>query len=265
MGLDAGSSLWSRRRVLQSGVALTAAGFLPGCSSSTAPATTTPTPTPTPTPSANPQPVPAGPMTQASVTVSGTTGGAIASGFAGLSYEKSTLYEPLFTGSNSNLIGLFERLGPSVLRIGGNSVDRNIWTANGAGQTSGQIAPSDVNAVAAFVKATGWECLYGVNLGGSATGVQTPALAAAEVAYAAQQFGSSLLGIEIGNECDLYGNTGNYYAGNWSLAQFLTLWGHYRAAILATTPNVPITGPADAGNESTWTVPFGQAVTKSEI
>jgi hypothetical protein len=28
---------------------------------------------------------------------------------------------------------------------------------------------------------------------------------------------------------------------------------------------VPITGPADAGNESTWTVPFGETVTKSEI
>jgi hypothetical protein len=119
--------------------------------------------------------------------------------------------------------------------------------------------------LAAFVKSTGWQCLYGINLGGSATGATNPALASAEVAYAYQQFGSSLFGIEIGNECDLYGNSGNYYAGNWSLSQFLTLWGQYRAAILATTPNVPITGPADASSESTWTVPFGQAVTKSEI
>ena len=39
----------------------------------------------------------------------------------------------------------------------------------------------------------------------------------------------------------------------------------YRAAILATTPNVPITGPADAGNISTWTVPFGKYATKSQI
>jgi hypothetical protein len=119
--------------------------------------------------------------------------------------------------------------------------------------------------VAAFVKAAGWKCLYGINLGGSATGATTPALAAAEVAYAYQKFGSSLLGIEIGNECDLYGNSGNYYAGNWTLSQFLTLWAQYRTAILATTPNVPITGPADASSESTWTVPFGQTVTKSEI
>lgn len=191
--------------------------------------------------------------------------GTIGSAFAGLSYEKSSLYEPLFTASNSNLIGLFKRLGPSVLRVGGNSVDRNVWTPFGVGQTAGQIAPSDVASLAAFVKAAGWQCLYGINLGGAATGATTPALAAAEVAYAAQQFGSSLLGIEIGNECDLYGNSGNYFAGNWSLSQFETLWGQYRSAILTSTPGVPITGPASAGSESSWTVPFGQSVTRSEI
>jgi hypothetical protein len=204
-------------------------------------------------------------MTAASLTVTATANGSVGPAFAGLSYEKSSLYEPLFTAANADLIGLFRRLGASVLRIGGNSVDRNVWTPNGAGQTAGQIAPSDVASVAAFVKATGWQCLYGINLGGSATGATTPALAAAEVAYAAQQFGSSLLGIEIGNECDLYGDSGNYYAGNWSLAQFESLWGQYRTAILAATPGVPITGPASAGSESSWTIPFGEAVTKSEI
>ena len=191
--------------------------------------------------------------------------GPIGPAFAGLSYEKSSVHEPLFTASNSNLIGLFNRIGPSVLSIGGNSVDQTVWNPTDAAQTAEQVAASDIASVAAFVKAVGWQCLYGINLGGSATGATTPALAAQEVAYAHQQFGSFLLGIEIGNECDLYGNSGNYYAGNWSLSQLLTLWEQYRSAILATTPNVPITGPADAGNKSTWTIPFGQAVTKSEI
>lgn len=249
----------TRRRLLQGAATLAVASSLPGCGSSTNTTTSTPPVT------TNQQPVPTGPLTQASLTVTATTSGSIGPAFAGLSYEKSALYEPLFTASNANLIALFKRLGPSLLRVGGNSVDRNVWTPNGAGQTSGQIAPSDMNALAAFVKATGWQILYGINLGGSASGVQTPALAAAEVAYAAQQFGSSLLGIEIGNECDLYGNSGNYYAGNWSLAQFETLWAQYRTAILATTPGVAITGPADASNESGWTVPFGKFATKSEI
>lgn len=210
-----------------------------------------------------------------SVSISATSAGSIGSAFAGLSYEKSSINEKphLFTGSNSNLIGLFKRLGPSVLRIGGNSVDRNVWALNGSGQTSGQIAPSDVNELAAFVKAAGWQCLYGINLGGAGpipysnggfTAATTPALAAAEVAYAASQFGSSLLGIEIGNECDLYGNS--YFKGMaWNPSAFESLWRQFRSAILAQTPSANITGPADAGNESSWTVPFGQAVTKSEI
>jgi hypothetical protein len=213
----------------------------------------------------NPQPEPTGPVTQTYLSVNEVASGHIGRAFAGLSYEKSSLYESLFTDSNSDLIGLFRRLGPSILRIGGNSVDENVWSPNGTGHTIGQIAPADVDSLAAFVKAAGWQCLYGINLGGAATGATTPALAAAEVAYAAEQFGSSLLGIEIGNECDLYGHAGNYFAGNWSLSQFLTLWGQFRAAILATTPFVPITGPASADNEGSWTAPFGETVTKSEI
>jgi hypothetical protein len=252
----------TRRRLLQGSAAIAASSLLSGCGGSngvvggntpTGPATT------------GTQPTPTGLITATTITVSATTAGSIGPAFAGLSYEKSTLYEPLFTASNANLIGLFKRLGASVLRIGGNSVDRNLWTPGGAGQTAGQIAPSDVAACAAFVKATGWQVLYGINLGASATGAQTTALAAAEVAYAAQQFGSSLLGIEIGNECDLYGDSGSYYAGNWSLSQFIPLWQQYRTAILATTPGVTITGPAAASNESSWTVPFGQTVTKNQI
>ncbi len=248
----------TRRDLLQGALALAAAAALPGCGSSPAPGSTPPS-------NSSSQPTPSGPMTAASLTVTATSTGSLGPAFAGLSYEKSSIHQPLFTASNTNLIGLFKRLGPSVLRIGGNSVDQTVWNPTGAGQTAGQVAPSDVASLAAFVKAAGWQCLYGINLGGSATGATSPTLAAEEVAHASQQFGSSLLGIEIGNECDLYGNSGNYYAGNWSLAQFLTLWGQYRSAILATTPNVPVTGPADAGNESTWTIPFGQSVTKNEI
>jgi hypothetical protein len=256
------SSALTRRQIIQGTVALVAGSLLPGCGSSNSAVAPQPTPTPAPQ---NPQPTPTGPLTPASLTVTAAATGSIGPAFAGLSYEKSQLYGPLFTASNSDLIGMFKRLGPSVLRTGGNSVDKNVWTPNGPGQTAGQIAPSDVDSLAAFVKAAGWTCLYGINLGGAATGATTPALAADEVAYAAQQFGSSLLGIEIGNEPDLYGDAGNYFAGNWSLSQFLTLWGQFRTAVLASMPGVPITGPADAIHESTWTVPFGQTVTRSEI
>jgi hypothetical protein len=242
----AGPFALTRRQFAQGAIALAASCLAPGVSFAQS--------------AANLQPKPNGLFTQASLTVTDTAAGSISPAFAGLSYEKSNLSNRLFSVSNSNLIGLFNRIRPSVLRVGGNSVDKNVWYPNGPGQIAGQIAPSDVASLAAFVKATGWQCLYGINLGGAAAGATTPALAAAEVACAVQQFGSSLLGIEIGNECDLYGDVGNYFAGNWSLSQFLSLWREFRAAILATTPNVPMTGPASAVYERTWTVPFGQAV-----
>lgn len=49
------------------------------------------------------------------------------------------------------------------------------------------------------------------------------------------------------------------------MEQYLTLWGQYREAILAATPNVSITGPATAGATATWTLPFGRAVGKDKI
>jgi hypothetical protein len=266
--LESERRLISRRDALQGALALAASSVLPGCGSTKSAGTTPP-------PTSNPQPVPTGPITQAMLSVSATSAGSIGPAFAGLSYEKSSLYENpyLFTGSNGNLVGLFKRLGPSVLRIGGNSVDRNVWNPNGPGQTEGQIAPGDINALAAFVKAAGWQCLYGVNLGGagpnpytsgSIVATTTPGLAAAEVAYAASQFGTSLLGIEIGNECDLYGSS--YFSGTtWNLAAFESLWTEFRSAIVTQTPGVSVTGPADASNESSWTVPFGQWATKSNI
>jgi hypothetical protein len=143
--------------------------------------------------SENPQLVPSGPMTVASLTVTTLAAGSIGPAFAGLSYEKAALQWSFFSASNVVGISLFQGLGTSVLRLGGSSVDQSVWTPNGAGRTYLQVAPSDVASLAAFIKATGWQCLYGINLGGAATGATTPALAAAEVAYAVEQFGSSCL------------------------------------------------------------------------
>lgn len=258
------SSLDLSRRQVVRGAAATAAsavlsGFAPlGCSAAVSPSAAPPSV------GQNSQPKPTGPLTEASLTVTSTAAGSIGPAFAGLSYEKLTLNYGVFTSANTDLIGLFKRIGPNVLRIGGDSVDQNVWTPNGSGETPGQIAPSDVNGLAAFVKAAGWQCLYGVNLAGAATGATTPTLAAEEVAYAAQQFGSSLLGIEIGNEPNVYGDTGHPFAGNWSISQFITLWEQFRNAIHAQTPGVPITGPAAAYSSSTWAIPFGQTV-KNEI
>jgi hypothetical protein len=206
-----------------------------------------------------------GAITTASLTVSGTTAGTLGPGFLGLAYQKQTLSTPLFTGSNADLIGLFKRLGPGVLRLGGTSVDQNVWAPQGPGQTSGQIAPSDIASLASFLRATGWTCIYGINLGGSANGATTPALAAAEVAYVSQQLGSSLIGVELGNECETYGDPSSFYPYTWTLQQFEFLWLQYRDAIVAATPSAPLAGPAAASSVYSWTLPFGEYVTRNQI
>jgi uncharacterized protein (TIGR03437 family) len=197
-------------------------------------------------------PAQSGPVTAATVQVSTTAAGVIGPGFAGLSYEKGQMANPFFSPQNTDAIGLFKLIGPSLLRIGGNSVDKTTWTPNGAGRSSGQVAPSDIDALAGFLKATGWQVLYGTNLAQS-----TPALAAAEIAYAVQSLGSSLYGIEIGNEPDLY--AGNYFPSTWGFSDYLTLWQSFAAAIRAQSPNVPLTGPVAASNISGWVKPFAAA------
>jgi hypothetical protein len=244
-------SLFSRRELLATLGTLAAGSFFFGCSSSSSSSSTTP---PAPLPA---QPVPNGPVTPAAVSISTTQAGSMPQRFVGLSYEKSKLSQPLFTAGNANLISLFKRLGNGVLRIGGNSVDETNWNSNGPGLTSGQTAPSDVNSLASFLTAVGWPVLYGVNLAQS-----TPAAAAAEVAYAAKALGSNLLGIEIGNEPDLY--AGHYFPSTWDFADYLALWQSFAAAILAETPGVPLTGPVTAYN-SAWFTSFAQAEAKDVV
>lgn len=262
--------------MLSGAAALAATSLLPGCGSSTS--SSAPPSSSTGSGSGlSPQPTPSGTLLSGSLTVNATAAGSIGPGFAGLSYGKSYLNENprLLDASNTDLIKLFQLLGKNLLRIGGTDVDYQYWNPNGVGQITGQIAPSDVDALATFVKAAGWQVLYSVNLAGGDPNYTnnnpynlvvptTPALAAAEVAYAAQAFGSSLYGIEIGNEPDSYGSL-YYGSSNWNLSTFESLWKEFRAAIVAQTPNVVLTGPADAGSESSWTVPFGEAMGISDL
>jgi hypothetical protein len=214
--------------------------------------------------SGNTQPAPGGSIANVSAVVETASVAVIQPRFCGLSFEKNTMSQGTFTTQDAGMVRLFKLLGPSLLRIGGNSVDRFNWTPNGGGTTKGEVTRSNIDQLAQFCEATGWLCLYGVNLGGSANGSQTPEKAAEEVAYVSQRMGNWLWAIEIGNECDAYRHSDSFYP-NWNVQQFIALWEQYRKAIVARTPNVRVTGPGDANGEDTWTVPFGEAVTKEQI
>jgi len=197
------------------------------------------------------------PPVPVTVTVDPTvTAGAIGPGFVGLSYEKSHLRQGLFRGDNAALVALFKLLGPSILRVGGNSVDETVWQSYDGGAPAPDaavpqtITAADVDGLAAFAAAAGWKVLYGVNLK-----LASPSVDAAEAAYAAQALGSALYGWEIGNECDLY-TTVVASPGTWSYAAFTSAWQSFEAALAAGVPGTAFTGPASASHYTTWTVPF---------
>lgn len=183
--------------------------------------------------------------TAITVTVSNSsTKTSINSTFAGLSYEKSKMSSQSFNANNTAYVTLLKRLGPSIIRIGGNSVDQTQWDPTGPGSVSGKVSPADIDRLAGFAKATGWKVLYGVNYKTS-----TPAAAAQEAKYAAKALGSNLYAFEIGNEPDIY---------KISVATFEKGWEIFDAAILASVPNAVLSGPASAYNFANFTVPFAK-------
>jgi hypothetical protein len=201
----------------------------------------------------------AGPTLAAAIAVDpGTKLGGIGPAFVGLSYEKSQLQSGFFRGNNAAAVAMFDLLGPSILRIGGNSVDRTVWQTYDAGApfpdaaVPSVITAADVDGLAAFTKAAGWRVLYGVNMK-----ISSPGVAADEAAYASTSLGGSLFGLEIGNECDLY-TTVVSSPGTWSYAAFTADWNTFEAAMHGAAPTASFTGPASAGNTRTWTVPFAK-------
>ncbi len=198
-------------------------------------------------------PIDAGPTLTGTITVDPSTQvGTVPPAFLGLSYEKSQMPTGLFSGSDSALIAMFNLLGPGLLRIGGNSVDRTEWFSapSSDGSAAATITQAEVDALAAFSKASGWKVLYGVDMK-----LSTPAIAADEAKYVTGALGSWLYGLEIGNEVDLYSST--VASATWSYSTFKSQWALFDTAIVGATPaGTALTGPASAANYNTWTVPF---------
>jgi hypothetical protein len=167
-------------------------------------------------------------------------------GFLGFSWEKTHMTDGFFTGSNAVLISLFKLLGGGVMRIGANDVDRTTWQANATPVTGAPfpltIGTADVDGLAAFVDATGWKVIYGVDFK-----MGTPANDAAEATYVASKLGSNLVAFEIGNEIDRGPPT---YTP--------ALWQSFAAAIQAAVPNAQFAGPATDPGATAFAATFAQ-------
>jgi hypothetical protein len=213
-------------------------------------------------------------------------GNKIGNDFTGLSYESAQLGNPyFFSGDNTDLSGFIHRLGTSgVLRIGGNTSEYCYWTPDptkqadrpniesmrrgdkanpiafglAVGPDTGHKAPAPVNItplavrhLREFLDASGWNLIYGLNMG---TG--TAEDAADEAAFVTDVIGSKLIAFQLCNEPDLFDRNGIRSAG-YDFGKFAGEWRHFYQTIRARVPNVPFAGPDTAYNNE-WLVPFAK-------
>ena len=178
--------------------------------------------------------------------------------FTGFSYEIGSLNgSSPFQASNFTLQRLIAQAGPGILRFGGNSADTTAWTRTprSSSTPSGTLTSTDVDELFAFIPVTGDSVLFTVNLAKS-----TAATAADEAQYVLNDavMANTPLEFEIGNEPDLYLKNGDR-PSTYTANDFYSEWLPYGQAIIASSPNAKLTGPADSGNVSTWTVPFAKS------
>ena len=192
--------------------------------------------------------------------------------FTGLSYESAQLANPaFFAASNTQLIRLFRELSPEgVLRLGGGSSEYTTYSEKAlpgpppfevfGPDTSKTVKSGTVTSalalhhLRAFLDATGWSCLYGLNLG---QGTQNNAVAEATAAYSI--LGPRLFALQIGNEPDSFRN--RFRPASYGPEDFLREWTSYRDAIVARVPEAKFAGP-DISNKLSYLTAFAAEAPK---
>jgi hypothetical protein len=178
-------------------------------------------------------------------------------GAVGLSTETRELGTKRLGAGNRRLVRLMRSLGPSVLRIGGDTVDFSWWTSRGEPPprwVTNTVTPQDLSALRGLLSATGWRVLLGVDFGHF-----EPTRAAEEVRYARAILGAGLMGVEIGNEPDNFGlKKAAMRSSTYGVGEYLREEETYRHALEATTPGVAVYGPA-LGQRSSWLMQLGGA------
>jgi len=195
--------------------------------------------------------------------------------FTGLSYELAQLTDPtFFSAANRDLIAYFRLLSLNgVLRLGGNTSEF-CWFKAGASTPAPklhvppgnldanwmphqlfQINPEAIDELGAFLNATGWSLIYGLNFGNS-----TPERAAEEAAYVAQKIGDRLEFFQIGNEPDLYRKASNgSRPPHWDFPDYIKEWSAFARAIAAAVPTARFGAP-DVAASSDWITRFSAQV-----
>jgi hypothetical protein len=202
-----------------------------------------------------------------------TTLAAIPPDFIGLSYESAQLANPaFFSAENITLIALFCELGDQgVLRLGGGTSEFTAFTTeepaaaatfDAVGPDTSKnvksdtpITPKTLRNLRAFLDATNWRCLYGLNLGRGPV-----ARAAEEAFYVEQILGQRLIAFQLGNEPDAWRN--RYRPATWSYADYWKEWATAHNAIVARVPQAKFAGP-DVSNKMAYVTGFAEDAKRS--
>ena len=214
--------------------------------------------------------------TKASLTFGETARDPVPLDYVGFSYETAQLADPdFFAEDNKKLISLFRSLSDhGVLRIGGNSSEFCWWRArpddhppelpasahgdeNWMPHRFTAIEPVAIDRLEGFLRATGWNCIYGLNLG-----VGTPDRDAEEAVYVAKRLGPRLLYFQIGNEPEFYRDSNNRLRPpDWDFDKYLAQWMTFARAALKRNPDLRFGGP-DVGSNAEWVVRFAEEAPK---
>jgi hypothetical protein len=207
----------------------------------------------------------------------GQPGSKVPLNFVGLSYETQQLSDPdFFSSANHGLIAQFRSLAPhGVLRLGGNTSDYGFWKPTPTStppprakreykvgdpppDLSYAVTPEAVGNLRSFLDATGWTCLYGINLG-----TNIPSLAAAEAEFVAKALGPKLEYFQIGNEADRFGTTIRD-PKTWTVNTFLDEWLAFAKAILGRVPDARF-GLPDIASDEHWFSTIGDRLADDPI
>lgn len=176
--------------------------------------------------------------------------------FLGLGYEISSVARPgLLSSQNSAYVRLVRTLGHhGVIRVGGNTSDYASYSRNGSPISSPEDkAGSVVNDavlrdLGRFLDATGWQLIWGLNLG---RGSLENAIAEARAVTGATR--NHLLAFEIGNEPDLFSRA--HRQTPYGYDEYLREFRSFREALRESIPGISFAGP-DVAVRTPWVEKF---------
>ncbi len=185
--------------------------------------------------------------------------------FIGLSYEAMQLEDAtFFSPQNVGLVQQFRAMSPrGVLRLGGNTSEFSWWKGDPADeapkrvdspwQKEGEptaatvfaITPQAVDNLDGFLKATGWTCIYGLNLGYGTADVDVE-----EATYVFERLGPRLQYFQVGNEVDLFkGHLRD--PQTWTAEAYLNEWLVIARAVQKALPAAKF-GMPDVASDVNW-------------